>query len=164
WTLVRLNAKEWLYDVAFADAQRGYAVGGDGLILRTDDGGLTWKDQESGVGGNLFGVGAADRDDVLVAGDQGRVLRTKDGGLTWELQPTITSAALFGVAYLGGSDAWVAGRGGAILRRASDVATVKIPRTKTTTPALKIKPKLQEPPPLVVDDGDIPLAVPPKKQ
>src|SRR6185295_18549803 len=127
-------------------------------ILRTDDGGLTWKDQESGVGGNLFGVGAADRDDVLVAGDQGRVLRTKDGGLTWELQPTVTSATLFGVAYLGGSDAWVAGRGGAILRRTSDVATVKIPRTKpTTTPTLKVKPNAQAPPTVVLDDGDIPL-------
>src|SRR3712207_8747955 len=35
--------------VAFADAARGYAVGERGLILRTDDGGKTWKDLETGV-------------------------------------------------------------------------------------------------------------------
>ncbi|MEP6911853.1 MAG: hypothetical protein ABI923_03810 [bacterium] len=28
----------------FADSQRGYAVGARGNILRTDDGGATWKD------------------------------------------------------------------------------------------------------------------------
>ena len=118
------------------------------------------------MGGNLFAVAVAERDDALVAGDQGRVLRTKDGGETWELQPTITSAALFAVAYRGGSDAWVAGRGGAILRRTADVATVKIPRTKTThtlRPAPKLKPSEQDIT-VVLDDGDIPRAVPPDKK
>src|SRR5207253_644533 len=82
----------------FADATRGYVVGARGIILRTDDGGKTWKDQESGVSTNLFAVAVAARDDALITGDQGRVLRTRDGGASWELQPTITSAALFSVS------------------------------------------------------------------
>jgi photosystem II stability/assembly factor-like uncharacterized protein len=155
--------------VAFADTQRGFIVGADGIILRSDDGGLTWADQESGAKANLFSVSTAARDDVLVAGEQGRVLHTKDGGATWEAQPVSTSASLFSVVYRGGSDAWVAGRGGAILRRKSDVATVKIPRTKQT-PTLRITPKLKPPQqdapdtPLVLDDGDIPRALPPNKK
>jgi len=118
--------REWLHAVAFADKGRGYAVGEQGIILRTDDGGKTWKDLESSVRTNLFAVSVLSRDDVLIAGDMGRVLASRDGGLTWETQPTITSSPLFAVVYRGGANAWVAGRGGAILRRTVALGTVKI--------------------------------------
>ena len=152
--------------MAFADAQRGYAVGERGLILRTDDGGASWKDQESGLKLNLYSVAAASRDDVLVVGDQGRVLQTRDGGETWEGLPTVTSAALFGAAYHGGNAAWVAGRGGTILKRTDSVATVKIPRPKLPPSMRGAPPKLkpgEEADALapVVED-DIPRATPPK--
>jgi photosystem II stability/assembly factor-like uncharacterized protein len=151
--------------VTFADAARGYAVGERGMILRTDDGGKTWKDQEAGLKINLFSVAAASRDDVLVVGDQGRVLQTRDGGEEWELTPTVTSATLLGAAYHGGTAAWVAGRGGAILKRADSVATVKIPRPKLP-PALRPAPKLtpeDEADALApVLEDDIPRAQPPR--
>ena len=163
--------REWLYAVAFADDKtRGYAVGQKGIILRTDDGGLTWKDQESSLKTNLFAVSVASRDDVLVAGDMGRVLASKDGGLNWAVQPTITSSPLFAIAYHGGSDAWVAGRGGAILRRTDALATVKLPgggsKEKPTlggnnAPKLKATDNSQQL--KRDDDGDIPPAIRPKK-
>jgi photosystem II stability/assembly factor-like uncharacterized protein len=152
-----------LYGLDFVDSLRGFAVGAKGIILRTDDGGATWKDLESGIDTTIFSVSAASRLDALVAGDQGRVLRTKDGGESWELQPTITTASLFSVAYHGGDDAWVAGRGGAILRRHGDVATVKIPKPRLP-PALKGPPKLTNVETrIVTDDGDIPKALPKTK-
>jgi hypothetical protein len=156
--------REWLYAVAFADATRGYAVGEKGIILRTDDGGRTWKDQESGARTNLFGISVASRDDVMVAGDMGRVLATRDGGLTWEATPTVTSSPLFAVAYHGGSNVWVAGRGGAILRRTESLATVKFPTSKTA-PALRGEPKLKgQESGEQTDPGDIPRAVPRDKK
>src|SRR4029453_13651548 len=91
------------------------------------DGGVTWKDLESGVSGTLFGVDAAGRNDVLVVGEQGNIIHSKDGGQTWELQPSITSASLFSIAYRGGNNVWVAGRGGAILRRVEPIAPVTLP-------------------------------------
>jgi photosystem II stability/assembly factor-like uncharacterized protein len=129
------------------------------VVLRTDDGGETWKDLESGVNGNLFAVAAAGRNDVLVVGEQGNIIHSKDGGQTWELQPSITSASLFSIAYRGGNNVWVAGRGGAILRRVEPVATVSIPVSKLPPMLKGGPPKLTE----VVDDWDIPPAVPPKK-
>ena len=130
--------------------------------MRTDDGGATWKDQESGLKLNLFAVAAAGRDDALVVGDQGRVLQTRDGGLTWQMIAGATSVPLYGVAYRGGTSAWVAGRGGVILRRAEEVNTVSLPRPKI--PLLKRdKPKLQTHEPdatLPSTTGDIPRAVP----
>jgi photosystem II stability/assembly factor-like uncharacterized protein len=169
WQFVNANLtrKEWLYAVTFFDAQRGYAVGARGIILRTDDGGATWNDQESGIETNLFAVGVAGRDDALVSGEQGRVLRTRNGGVSWEPQPTHTSVSLFGLAYRGGSDTWVAGRGGAILKRMDGVATVSIPRPRIP-PAMRNKPKLQPQSametPIVLDDDDIPRAVPNDKR
>jgi len=150
---------------AFADAVHGYAVGEQGIILRTDDGGLTWKDQESGLKTNLFAISVASRDDVMIAGDQGRVLVTKNGGVTWETQPTLTSSPLFAVAYHGGANAWVAGRGGAILRRTEAIATVRIPTPKIP-PVLRgaSKSKSEEKGQAFIDDGDIPRAAPPEKK
>jgi hypothetical protein len=122
---------------------------------------LTWKDMESGVNANLFGVAAASRNEVLVVGDQGKIIYSKDGGQTWELQESITSSSLFSIAYRGGSNVWVAGRGGAILRRVEPVATVSLPVTRLA-PILKGANKI--PPAEGFDDGrDIPPAVPPKK-
>jgi photosystem II stability/assembly factor-like uncharacterized protein len=163
------NLKAWLHAVAFADQTRGYIVGEKGIILRTDDGGLTWKDQENSAKTNLFAISIASRDDVLIAGDQGRVLGTKDGGLTWVIQPSITSSPLFAVAYRGGSNAWVAGRGGAILRRTESLATFRNPGPKgqpslggNNAPKLKGQENSQQL--NLTDDGDIPPAVRPAKK
>jgi photosystem II stability/assembly factor-like uncharacterized protein len=153
------NLKEWLYALSFADVQRGYIVGARGLVLRTDDGGETWKDLETGIAVNLFGVALANRNDVLAVGEQGNIIHSRDAGLTWEVQPSITSASLFSIAYRGGTNVWVAGRGGAILRRVDPIATVSLPVTKLP-PLLKGgSAKLDE----TIDADDIPRAVPPKK-
>ncbi len=112
-------------------------------MLRTDDGGETWKDLETGISGNLFGVALANRNDVLVVGDQGNIIHSRDAGLTWEVQPSITSASLFSIAYRGGTNVWVAGRGGAILRRVDPIATVSLPVTKLPPVLRGGSPKLE---------------------
>ena len=161
-----MNLKEWLHAVAFADGARGYIVGERGIILRTDDGGKTWKDSETNVKTNLFAIAIASRDDALIAGDQGVVLATDDGGATWQKQTTLTSSPLFAVAYRGGPNAWIAGRGGAILRRTTELATVKIPVPKGSSedhpaPKLKGQENTQQ---LNFDNDDIPKAVPPVRK
>ena len=103
----------------------GYAVGARGVILRTDDGGATWKDLESGMSTNLFAVALGGHDDVLVTGEQGRIIHSSDAGATWQIQPTITSGPLYSAAYRGGFNIWVAGRGGAQFF----VARIRLPRS-----------------------------------
>jgi hypothetical protein len=79
------------------------------------------------------------------------------------MEPTITSSSLFSVANRGGSSVWVAGRGGAILKRTDDVETVRIPVPGLPPMLKRTDPKLQSQnaeTPLVIDDGDIPRAVP----
>jgi len=137
-------------------------VGGKGIILRTDNGGATWKDVESGMTTSFFAVAVNGRDNVVVTGEQGRIVHSDDGGVTWEIQPTITSSPLFSIAYRGGYNLWVAGRGGAILRRTDPIATVSIP-----TP--RLPPGLRDSPPKLQnaknpEDDDIPRAIPPDKK
>jgi hypothetical protein len=142
-------------------------VGAGGVILRTNDGGKTWIDQESGLKMNLYAVAPSKRDEVIVVGEYGTVLRTVNGGKTWEVQPNITSNTLQAVVYRGGTGLWVAGRGGAILKRSETLATVKVSSPKLP-PILRVNtkkgtPKLKVPLVPITDDGDIPSAKPPKK-
>lgn len=70
----------------------GWGVGGSadgyGVILRTDDGGVTWQRQGQ-VGDipdvNLQGVSAADDQHAWAVGE-GVILHTRDGGQTWKAQ------------------------------------------------------------------------------
>jgi len=90
-----------LYDVSFADAQHGWAVGGNGsgdgsvgIILATADGGATWTVQDAGGGfPMLTAVYAIDAQTCCAVGGNpitndspGVVLITRDGGATWTVQ------------------------------------------------------------------------------
>ncbi len=71
-----------LRDVVFANETRGFAVGTDGLILETDDGGASWTQRESGTKVWLRSIrrrGAT----IEIAG-RGVVLRSRDDGRTWK--------------------------------------------------------------------------------
>ena len=43
-------------ELAFCDARHGFAVGGDGLIIATRDGGKTWQQQRLSPGGMSHGL------------------------------------------------------------------------------------------------------------
>ena len=143
----------------------GFAVGANCAILRSEDGGATWADQEASVQINLYAVTAYGRFEALAVGERGTVLRTEDAGRTWEIQPNVTSNTLQAIAFLGGADLWVAGRGGSILRRSDTLSTIKTTESPKVRPVLKFgkKPKPRTPLVTITDDGDIPLATEPKK-
>ena len=64
WKKADSGTQKLIYDVSMADDQVGWAVGQLGLILRTEDGGDTWKAQansKQAEGVNLLSVGRARR-------------------------------------------------------------------------------------------------------
>ena len=71
---------------------------------------------------------------------------------------------MFGVDRL-----WIAGRGGSILKRSEPLSTLELTSPKIA-PILRMgnnsrnKPKTRQPLLTITDDGDIPLATPPKKE
>ena len=60
--------------VQFAGKEHGWIVGRGGRILRTDDGGRTWLQQESGTKQNLYALFVGKKQNWAVGGD-GMVLQ-----------------------------------------------------------------------------------------
>ena len=98
-----------LNDVCFVNVQHGWAVGDRGVVWHSDDGGLHWQPQTSGVGCPLHGVCFLDEQHGWAAGglthpythtSTGVVLITHDGGKTWThnaklLLPTVRRIGFF---------------------------------------------------------------------
>lgn len=111
----------WIYDpgptihgLAFTDAQRGWAVGSSGAILRTTDGGTTWSPQTSGVTATLRTISAFSNDIAIAAGEQGVVLLTTDAGGTWSpFPPAGLSTDNVTCSASGTNTIWIGGEGAA---------------------------------------------------
>ncbi len=85
-----------LQDVEFIDKMNGWAVGSDGLILRTTDGGKTCLsivvELERQV--DFWNVYFRDESVGFITGTRGTILKTTDGGQTWELKEAINESRL----------------------------------------------------------------------
>jgi hypothetical protein len=68
--------------VSFLDANTGTLVGSNGEILRTDDGGATWRDQASGTINRLYAVAMLDANTGIAVGQFVTILRTADFSLS----------------------------------------------------------------------------------
>ena len=64
----------------------GWIVGDSGIILNTDDGGVTWTDQNSGTANRLTDVCFVDPEKGWIVGSNGTLLRTLNSGDTWEVE------------------------------------------------------------------------------
>ena len=106
---LRLNA------VSFADARRGWAVGANGAVLATTDGGRTWAAQESGTDSDLFDVQFFDAREGWAVGEGGAAIHTTDGGQTWQTEQTGTTHVLERLFFEGRARGWAVGFGGTII-------------------------------------------------
>jgi photosystem II stability/assembly factor-like uncharacterized protein len=77
----------------------GWAVGNNGTIVHTGDGGANWAAQPGGTG-TLRGVAFVDASNGWAVGDGGTIVHTSDGGAHWAAQPIGTGNFLTGVAFV----------------------------------------------------------------
>jgi photosystem II stability/assembly factor-like uncharacterized protein len=82
--LVRVTVIQnpYLFTVFFADEQNGLISGLGGVILRSADGGRTWRYERVDRKQALFSVAAADGRAITV-GEKGLVRVSTDGGASW---------------------------------------------------------------------------------
>ena len=59
---------EVLYGIDAVDTLIAWAVGRNGTIVKTVDGGITWRFKDSGIFGILFGISAVDSDTAWAVG------------------------------------------------------------------------------------------------
>ncbi|HQG46099.1 MAG TPA: T9SS type A sorting domain-containing protein, partial [bacterium] len=99
--LAGVPAAAALEQVVFPSPQVGFISGAGGLILRTEDGGASWRLLASPTTQSLNAIFFLDLHTGVAAGDNGTVLRTRDGGLPVELAAfTARYAPREGVVYL----------------------------------------------------------------
>jgi photosystem II stability/assembly factor-like uncharacterized protein len=70
--------------VKFADSSTVFAIGNYGTIVKSTDGGMKWKFQNSGTNIDLFSISVIDKDTVYISSRDFSVLKTTNGGDTWE--------------------------------------------------------------------------------
>lgn len=108
-----------LNGVHFIDTLRGWAVGDLGVVLFTDDGGLTWVKQNSqSTGYRLNSVFFTSPQRGFVVGSAGRILETTSHGTTWipRLGIDTSSRELRDVFFLGPDLGFIVGDQGVLLR------------------------------------------------
>jgi photosystem II stability/assembly factor-like uncharacterized protein len=111
-----------LSSVSFSNPDTGTAVGLNGTMLLTNDGGGSWTSVSSGTTNSLFGVSWHGNMGVAV-GLNGTILSTADGGASWTSEFSGTANALFGVSFSGSNRGTAVGLQGTILSTADGGAS-----------------------------------------
>jgi hypothetical protein len=116
-----------LNGVFFTSSNVGIAVGDNGTVLRTTDGGGTWTTQPSGSLAQLQAICFADNNTGFAVGGTssgtgGVILRTTDSGTSWTSQPYGSTTTIYGVSSAS-TTVGAVGANGLILRTNTGGAT-----------------------------------------
>ncbi len=128
WQQVPAPADTTLTRVRFLDASHGWAIGYDGTILVTEDGGKSWKLQQfdAAWGKPYFDILFFDANNGLLAGANGTLKKTADGGKTWNAIDSDVFADtpnLYNLLALGDGSLLLAGERGFLARSTDKGAT-----------------------------------------
>ena len=106
-----------VYDLCFVSPLQGWAVGQDGAIAYTRDGGRQWEFQLSGAREALYSIGVM-KDRGWIVGDKGTVLVSTDSGMQWERMNLGLEYRFFWLrrlAVVSGNHAFLVGADGLVL-------------------------------------------------
>ncbi len=105
-------------NIKFESEASATLVGENGLIMRTDDGGLTWTEQTSGTT-NVLNSNDYYTDGInnymLAVGENGIILKSTDQGTTWEIKTTETTEHLHDVKILNAEVTYACGNNGTLI-------------------------------------------------
>ncbi len=98
-----------LQDSYFISDHEGWAVGTQGTILYTIDGGETWETQHNDIGESFWSVFFIDENEGWVVG-WSEIYHTSNKGETWELQERpIVYGSLTDVFFINADTGWIVG-------------------------------------------------------
>ena len=113
-----LEGGNFLFDIVAIDAQTAWAVGVDGYVIKTINGGKTWTEVSTGAPkAQLFSVGYDPKTGMMVIGGSGILVASLDRGNTWkatECDPPIIYDWIYGVSRRGDAGFLLVGGGGMI--------------------------------------------------
>lgn len=121
WQQVPAPADTTLTRVRFIDDTHGWAIGYDGTVLGTEDGGHKWQllQFDAAWGKPYFDVRFFDAANGLLTGANGALKRSSDGGKTWEAVTSdvlADSPNLYNLTQLGDGSLLLSGERGFLAR------------------------------------------------
>ena len=105
-----------LFDIFFQTPQRGWAVGQDGIVFFTTNGGKNWLERKVGDE-TLRQIVFADSTDGWLLTDT-RLLRTNDGGSAWKPFEPPNHRVLSRIYFVNPQIGWILGKDGSIFKTA----------------------------------------------
>ena len=84
WEIIS-SINNGLNKIFFVDSKNGWAVGDNGKIIYSDNGGKTWQNQNSGTNNKLISIFFIDNKKGFATGYNNTLLYTNDGGNIWNL-------------------------------------------------------------------------------
>src|SRR5690554_486514 len=118
WRVVSSGVKSTVTAVRFVSEQNGWAVGHDGTVLRTADGGENWTRERLAArsyGSDLNGVAILESGHQLIVTDGSDILSRSEWGDDWQVFRE-GYKPLLGVIGLGGSEALAFGAEGTVMQ------------------------------------------------
>ncbi|HRI46342.1 MAG TPA: YCF48-related protein [Ignavibacteriaceae bacterium] len=102
--------------IRFVDSMYGWAVGGNGIIFASTDGGLDWVLQERKTTQKLRAIFFVNRNIGWVVGDSGTILTTTNGGNNWFTQESGVTFNLRTLFFTDANYGWAGGYSNILLK------------------------------------------------
>jgi photosystem II stability/assembly factor-like uncharacterized protein len=111
---VRMNPQPagYLYSVDVIDQNTAFAVGPDGAIIKTTNGGINWVSKPSGTYDYLISVSFINSTTGWVAGFteyNGIIIKTTDGGENWAVRSDGINAPIYSIIFINSQIGFAAG-------------------------------------------------------
>ncbi len=114
WVQKESGTLQNLQDVYFTSASEGWAVGANGVIVKTSNGGNSWTAQTSGTTNDLRSNWFTTPDSGWAVGIGGTIKVTANGGANWVTQTSGTTTNLTCVYFRTSQEGWVLGGNGLV--------------------------------------------------
>ncbi|MFC1718442.1 YCF48-related protein, partial [Candidatus Poribacteria bacterium] len=93
---------------------RGWIVGDDGVILKLQEDGVSWREYPSPTSVDLHGLHMHDKFNLCAVGRAGTIIRSNNPDIAWQLQDSPTEEDLHGTYLVEPSRGWAVGNNGTI--------------------------------------------------
>lgn len=136
---LNIPGKDDIISIRVMGTGKVVALGSKGMILFSDDQGVTWKQGKTGVENNLYAADFINNNSGIAVGENGTIVKTVDGGNTWTLSGAVTDTYLKDIRAIGGEVYMLVGGGGQIFRSPNGGTDWKRIDVNLTAPLIAVR-------------------------
>lgn len=115
-TWFSINNVNYSYFISMINETTGFALGNNGLVEKTSDGGMSWVTLQTNIVESLNSCFFTNINTGYVVGNSGIISKTTNSGINWEVQSTGTNERLRSISFIDDLTGFVVGQYGIILK------------------------------------------------